>query len=313
MLMQDLQASPVQASPVQASPVQGARRGMDRALARGHVNRFLDRLKSHDAFSTWPSGARLPCIALMFRETARAASPEVPLKRLKPLLAPIFPPPKVVAWNPRSRSELVSRVLTHATLSSILHPEDPGHALFDERAVFLSRVRLVRHAPTAGHGRGLVECHGGTTAGIGGHALQRLLEQGPATPETLTPLVSSLLTMSEILHGALEDACPDPDRPWSMLLPIAGGAAVAVTHRVRPWPGADELRTTRIASIRTAVREEMLTLDQQDRLSGCDDPLELRTRDPEAFAGWLRRNARPWDAPRAQLAAEPLVEDISPV
>ena len=87
-------------NPTELSPT-APRRLMDRSLARGHLNRFLDGLTGHEIFSRWPAGTRLPCIALMFRECARAASPEQPLKRLKPLLAPVFPVPKVCPGTPR--------------------------------------------------------------------------------------------------------------------------------------------------------------------------------------------------------------------
>ena len=148
---------------------------------------------------------------------------------------------------------------------------------------------------------------------MGAHAMQRLLERGMATPETLGAVVASTLILSEALHDALETSGLDPDRPWSVLLPLRGGAAVAVTHRVRPWPGADDLQTLRIASVRTTLREEMLTPDQQDRLSGCNDPLELRRREPATFLDWVRRNARPWvqAAPVPERLVEPASEEPS--
>jgi hypothetical protein len=116
---------------------------MDRSLARGYAQRYLDGLMPHKALLRWNPKAKLHGMARSFGMTAKASRPDTALRRLEPLLAPVFPTPEVMAWTAKRRAELATWRITSAPSSAVLHPDDPGRAMFDEPSAFLSGVRLL--------------------------------------------------------------------------------------------------------------------------------------------------------------------------
>ena len=198
----------------------------------------------------------------------------------------------------------------------MLHPDDLEDTLFDERAAFLSQTGLRSE-------HGLCQIYATTTGAIGGHAIARLLERNLATSETLPATVTAILNVASNLQHILHTSGLDADRSWSLLVPIEGGAAAAVTQRVKPRPGENPGMVVRVASVRTVLRDDMLSPDQRRRMATED--LVAAGQDMPALEAWLRRNARPWVAPRpasensTETSPEPIpepvveIDDLSPV
>ena len=92
----------------------------------------------------------------------------------------------MVTWNRKSESVVVGLAVSSARTSTVLHPDDHGQALFDERAASFNH--LVFRAE-----RDIAEVYGATTGAMGHHAIARLLERNLATPEELPKAVWNLL------------------------------------------------------------------------------------------------------------------------
>ena len=82
-----------------------------------------------------------------------------------------------------------------------------------------------------------------------------------------------------------------------------------MTHRVRPWPDTNPGHVVMVASVRTVLREDMLTPEQKDRIEGCEVLFQATDEATEAFEAWIRKTARPW----VQLAPEPAGDPLPPL
>lgn len=287
---------------------------MDRSLARGYAKRFLDQLTPHGSVLAWHDSPRKVRALDSFSESSLSKKPGRVLERLRPLVGPPFGSLNVVNWSRKGETIVSALSVSSARESAVLHPDDQGRTLFDERSAFLNHLVF--------RSRGLdAVVYGATTAGIGGHAVGRLLERKMATPDTLREAVFQLLYRANCLQIGLERSGLDPDRPWGLIVPVPGGAAGAVTHRVRPWPDARPDHVDLVASVRTVLREDMLSPEQKDRMAGFDEVFDSLKDGPEPLEAWIRRNARPWvqnavevTPAAAEMASEPelAMDDPSP-
>lgn len=273
-------------------------RCMDRSLARGYANRFLDQLTPHGSVLAWHDSPRNARALEKFTESSMSKKPGRVLERLHPLLFPTYGTLQVAAWNRKADIIVTAQAVSSARESAVLHSDDQGQTLFDERAAFFNNLIFRAKGDRA-------QVFGATSASIGGHAIARLLERGLATPETMQDAVFTLLRRANILQIGIFRAGLNHNRTWELLFPVPGGAAFAVTQRVRPWPGMSAEEFDMVASVRTVLRDDMLTLDQRNRMEGFEEICDSGHRDPEAFSAWLRRNARPWAQTPPEAAVAP--------
>ena len=259
---------------------------MDRSLARGYAKRFLDQLTPYGAVLAWHDSPRKRHALDRFIASSYSKKPGRVLERLHPLVTPTFSGLEIVAWNRKQHTIVVASAISSARECAVLHPEDGSRTLFDERAAFYTSAVFRATGEEA-------KASGATTASVCGHAVGRLLERGLATPETLKPIVRTLLRCANDLQIGIFWAEMDHARPWMFLVPVPGGAAVAVTHRVRPSPAMASEEFDMVASVRTVLREDMLSSQQRERMAGFEAAVAARRQDPRDFPAWVRKNARP--------------------
>jgi len=67
----------------------------------------------------------------------------------------------------------------------------------------------------------------------------------------------------------------------------------AVSMRVRPDPARPD-QTRDVIAVRTWLGPEMLSEDDQRRLKGFDEAMDMMLEDDAQAKDWLRKNALPW-------------------
>ena len=261
---------------------------MDPKLARGHAATFVRNLQDHKKIAAWCDSRKGIKARDVFDLSSRSKKPGRVLKRLRPLLAPVFHKPTIVNWS-KHHKQVVATALSQSSENSIFQLPEQATPLYDERAVFLSEATLITDDFNLSYGTQPV-------ASMSLHAMTRLLEREGATPDTLALTVVLILTVAANLADIAWNLDIGLDEMQSFLIPGIHGAFVAVTMDMDPTCGGED--RMRILSIRTYLDEDKLSVDDHERMAGVSPEILSALSDADdgdrIFDLWVKGNARPW-------------------
>lgn len=272
-------------------------------LARGYATEYLNKHAAHDQVEAWFAGR--PCARVLnsFEESARSKKPGRVLKRLTPLMRPVFSRPAIGVWL-KDIKLILAEAISAAPEVEVFDLSDTERPLYQERSVFLSNLFLTSQSD---------DCSASmlTLANISHHALARLFERELATPKTIDREARHILSIARNMAMAFESTDLDQDQTYAFLAPLGEGALPIVTMNVRAGQGDRERKRPRpIMSVRTYLDASMLSRDDHERMGGMDAAMAAVMEDEEPqrqMSRWMEVNARPWSHKAAtQAQAEQL-------
>ena len=188
---------------------------MDPKLARGHASAFVRNLQDHKKVAAWHDSRKGIKAHDVFDRSSRSKKPGRVLKRLRPLLAPVFHNPTIVNWS-KHHKQVFATALSRSCENSIFQFPEQATPLYDERAVFLSETTLITDDLNLSYGTQPV-------ASMSLHAMTRLLEREGATPDTLPLTVLLILTVAANLADIAWNLEIGLDEMHSFLIPGTQG------------------------------------------------------------------------------------------
>ncbi len=258
--------------------------------ARGHATAWLNSLRDHDRIVGWPDGPKGRKALDVFDRSSCSKKPGRVLKRLRPLMRPVFDDPEIPVWTKRE-TLVVASGLSKVSENRIFHLPQDAEPLYAERAVFLSDAILATDDFE-------IEFGVSTRASMSHHALARLLERGGASPEDISFEVELALRLAAKLADVARQMGIGPEGMQSFMIPHPRGAFVAVSMDMDPGKTGSGEERQRILSIRTWLDADMLSEEDHERMGSRSSALlaglyDLRDRH-RLFELWVKGNARPW-------------------
>ena len=255
------------------------------SLGRGYATAYMTARRPERAIETFISGPKYDAVITGMLDSVHAKKPGRVLKRLRPHLRGVFGAPEIVSWT-RDRKMITASSLTYADNARIVDPEN-GATLFKERALFLHDLVIT------GDRHGAVNSNVISHTSLNHHALRRIIERGGADPETLSESVWSALVRARHIALHIPKTRIDGQQTMAYLVPFAGGALCCVELHALPDADFPDAKR-RILSVRTFLREDMLGVDQHDRMCGYERIFCADTFDRDAACAWVARNTVRW-------------------
>jgi len=262
-------------------------------LARGYASQYLRRLPDHKQVDRFGASQKRKDAVYCFAECALSKKPGRTLKRMAPLVGPVFRLGNLPYWYKTEKS-YSAQAVTCAKDTVVASAHEAEKSLYEEKSAFLTNFII------------MIDEEGGqsflaTYANMSHHAIARFLERDLATPETIGRATRTTLNIVRNLSMAIDDS-PHNWGSYSFLIPFGEGALPAVSMAAAVAPGQPQRH---IISVRTYLDENMLSEADKQRMEGFENAM-ARLDEPggrDRMNDWIAKNIQPWEL-RAKAGVE---------
>jgi len=241
---------------------------MDKGLARGYARTYLRNIQAWRPITeAFRKELRRDRLFEALDDVTFKSKPVRAMKRIRALLPKGCEAPILIGKR-RGFAVVCSTAIGRVGRNAIYTP-GAEECAFHEASVEMGRIIMTGKTDE----RDITVT--GTTA-ISGHAIQRMLQRGATTPETLEADVRKVLYLADHVNWRLFCTKESEEfRDHSLLIPFRGGALAVAYVAHNPMGGA-ELPDGPIwfMSIRTFLAPEMLGCEEWQRMGPMERELE---------------------------------------
>ena len=259
-------------------------------LAPGHATAFINGLQDYGRFLDWIEGPRSTKVVDAFERSSHSKKPGRVLKRLAPLVHPLFGQMKIEKWT-RHYKGIWGMGLASSAENRVFRLPVDTRPLYSERAVFMINLLL-------GQKYDEVAVDLMTRSSISHHAIARLVEREGVSPTSLSKDIEFILFFCGTVAYRAQDTVIDHSAMMSFLLPFRRGALVAVFMDMDPAQAHKGQENRRVLSVRTWLDASKLSDLDMERMGGFEELISDILCDydigDERLLRWIEGNACPW-------------------